>query len=135
MVTKAELQTRLVDLQKEIDGGKFKGEKLRLAKKRIHMLNFKIRHFRGRGKKSNPTESAQLQMDDTAFAKVAAKADELTAKRKSEQPKVFQGILPGFLGSLNNARIEEMVAEKIFQHVATAVDAAIESAFGGKKQA
>lgn len=132
MVTKSDYQRQVVELEKQIDAGKFKGEKLRLAKKKKHMLNFKIRHFKAKGKKSNPTESAQLQMDDAAFAKVAAKADKLAAKRKSEQPKVIQGVLPGFLGNLNNARIEEMVAEKIFQHVATAVDAALESALGVK---
>ena len=59
----------------------------------------------------------------------------MRAPKQVEAPKPTpkqverQGYLPNFLGQIDNVRIEEMVAEKIFQRLSTRIDAAVENIF------
>jgi len=50
-------------------------------------------------------------------------------KRKPLPQVERQGVLPNFLSQLNNARVEELVAERIFQRLSLAIDKAMDNVF------
>lgn len=72
-----------------------------------------------------------------AVAKKAAKpAKKVAAAKpvKKQQPATSQGFLPGFLGQMSNARIEEMVVEMIYKRLQERIDAKVDEIFGSLKQ-
>ena len=129
MISKSELQTRANELQKTIDSGKLKGEKLRLARKRYSALTFRIRHF------NTSKTDEQLALDkvlDITNAKLVKMKLPVATKATKAQPVTTQGILPGFLENVN-ARIEEMIVQLIFDRLSAKIDAKVDEVFGGKK--
>lgn len=99
MYTKNQLIKMAADLTKKIDGGKLKGKALHRAKKRRYWALWRA------GKKG----VAHVQKSG------------LSSKKQKNFDK-NQGILPGFLSQLNHVRIEELVAEKLFQSIASKLD-------------
>ena len=74
---------------------------------------------------------------DTSKMVGATKPKKKAAKRKPKaaHSKTLQSTLPNFLGQLNNARIEEMIAERIVQRLQAAIDQKVEMIFLGNKLA
>ena len=52
-------------------------------------------------------------------------------KVKPSEPKTIQSTLPNFLGQLNNARLEEMVAEMVYKRLQEKLDVALAQLFTG----
>lgn len=97
MYTKQELLKIAADLTKKIESGKLKGKALHKAKKRAYWAKWRAGEVGQRYVKGS------------------------NAKPRKSKAKAFnkdQGILPGFLSQLNTVRIEELVAERMFNALA-----------------
>lgn len=106
MYSKQELLKIAADLTKKIDSGKLKGKALHKAKKRVYWAKWragKVGQQHVKGATSKP--------------------------RKSKAKPIIkeQGILPGFLSQLNTVRIEELVAERMFNALAENLKLSISS--------
>lgn len=87
--TKQEIQAEVDQLKKKIKSGKLKGEAHSKAVRRKCNLEFALRNY---GKKR-------------------------TRKPKQKAIEKGQGFLPSFLGQMNMVRVEELVADKIFNEI------------------
>lgn len=84
------------ELKTKLDSGKLKGKALENAKKYYYWASWKAKQPK---------------------VKKTAKVTKGKPKNKQVRFDPKQGILPNFLSQLNTVRIEEMVAERIFQAI------------------
>ena len=108
-------------IEKQIEKGKIKG------KKTLKDARWKISHLKWRAKKK--AAKAAEKRDNSKIAKDVTKSVSRAVKspsfkkvlkniEKSKKKQKFnpdQGFIPGFLSQMNMVRVEELVAEKIFQ--------------------
>ena len=101
---KKDLLTQMTALQKKVDSGKIKGKKsVFKARKKIASLKF-------RAKKVSNSGIPLITIKAKRKTKVAKKAP----KHQFVQE---QGFIPGFLKMMNMVKIEEMVAQKLFNEI------------------
>lgn len=77
----------------------------------------------------------QYKQQRAAFNKKPQKPTKRIAKAKPAAPTSVQGFIPGFLDTINNVRIEEMVAEMIFKRLSAQIDARLDQIFDHTKSA
>lgn len=128
-VTVAELQKRADQIKKDLKAGKFRGtKKAKMQTKYYNTLrNMKLKIKKE--KRAKPASMKELKegMGPQLAAVISAveasggtQAAPQAQKRGKSKPVDFkQGFLPGFLTQERTARIEEMVADRLFRAVAT----------------
>lgn len=104
-------QTLLADaakIEKQIKSGKITGKKtLKSAKYKMYNLRYR---------------AGQLDKKSKAASEPKAKAVKAVKTKKVKASKLSnpdQGILPNFLSQMNMVRIEELVADRVFQAIKT----------------
>jgi DNA-binding XRE family transcriptional regulator len=75
------------------------------------------------------TKKHQTKASKVVSVKKRTKSASKIAK-KAPQATSVQGLLPGFVEQLNNARIEEMVVDRLFQRLSERIDAKLDELFG-----
>lgn len=98
-------RTEVRELSKLIDGGKLKGAKLAKATRRIGRLKRRIARQGDQPVIKGPTKKA--------IKKAVRLANAMSKKKEKFNPN--QGFIPGFLKQMNMVRVEELVAQKIFE--------------------
>lgn len=137
--TKQDLLDQAEKIKKQLDSGKITGKKtIQAAKYKMYNLRYRA------GQKAKKSKAAS---EPTVVVKKAAKIKKIKAS-KLANPE--QGILPNFLSQMNMVRIEELVAEKVFNAIkvgsmtitlddskiaSAPVDPKFEPVFSGKKKA
>ncbi len=137
-MSKKEMLSEAAKLERKINGGKLTAK----AKKKAQQRMYSLRYLANKSDKPKAKPKSKANGKPTwTNARILGKA------RKLKQPEFSskQGILPGFLSETLNARIEELVAEKIFQALQRGVQAQAAQVevvddkyapvFSGKKQA
>ena len=102
---------RIKALNRHLAAGKLSPKLAQRCQEYVRMAEFKIRQIDNKPVRS---KSKLTKYESKAIQRVAKSIPAQVRKAQAKFDKA-QGILPGFLRTLNNARVEELVAEKIFQ--------------------
>lgn len=104
---KQELLNEADKIKKDLTSGKITG------KKTIQAAKYKMYNLRYRASKANEKTE---KVEEPVVVKKAQKISKVKAKA-SKLANSDQGILPGFLPQMNIVRVEELVADKIFNAI------------------
>ena len=115
-VTAKQLVERMRASQKAVDSGKLKGWPLQQAKNNVTSIRYRLKKL----KSPKPVNVKTKKSSDPKIPLVTIKAKRKTKVAKSAPKHQFvqeQGFIPGFLKMMNMVKIEEMVAQKLFNEI------------------
>ncbi len=103
MATKTDLMKQMKEVQKRIDGGKIKG------KKKLSAARHKVASLKWRAKKLADTK--------IPLVTIVAKKPAIPKRQAKHELVPGQGFLPTFLKQMDMVKIQELVAQKLYEDI------------------
>ena len=113
------LKTQAYKLKKKIYSGEVKGKALRSTREKFNAVMRDIRHAKPVKVKTKKTSAKGNIPLVTIKAKPKGRISKKAPKHQFVQE---QGFIPGFLKMMNMVKIEEMVAQKLFNEIKAQIE-------------
>ncbi|CAB4150004.1 hypothetical protein UFOVP558_58 [uncultured Caudovirales phage] len=118
-MSKTEMLAEAAKIQKQLESGKLKGKAIQKAKYRMYNLRYRAGQ---KAKKANAASEPKGKITKAEIKKIGKTVGPTLAAASKKAMAKFnkdQGFLPGFLQQMNMVRIEELIADKIFNAIKT----------------